>query len=151
MGQKRKKHRINSHPINHCPMSEGVSEVSEQANKWAQRSAWVKRAGRSKQTTYWCERTNERTSKWPSGPVLQSGFLVILDHGVVAEKSWLPEYLARVGLSPAQPIRCFSISVFEGESHSCTSFFHALLFCYVHSQSCVYVTNAIICFPWFSP
>ena len=27
------KNRINSHPIIHCPLSEGVSEVSEQASK----------------------------------------------------------------------------------------------------------------------
>jgi len=29
MGQNRKKHRINSRLIIHCPTSEGVSEVSE--------------------------------------------------------------------------------------------------------------------------
>ena len=28
-----KKHRINSHPIIHCPTSLGVSEVSKRANK----------------------------------------------------------------------------------------------------------------------
>ena len=28
-----KKHRQNSHPIIHCPTSEGVSEVSERANE----------------------------------------------------------------------------------------------------------------------
>ena len=28
-----KKHRQNSHPIIHCPTSEGVSEVSERAKK----------------------------------------------------------------------------------------------------------------------
>ena len=33
MGQKRKKHRMNSHPIIHFPTSEGVSEMSEQANE----------------------------------------------------------------------------------------------------------------------
>ena len=33
MGQKRKKYRINSHLINHCPPSKGVSEVSKRANK----------------------------------------------------------------------------------------------------------------------
>ena len=33
MVENRKKHRQNSHPIIHCPMSEGVSKVSEQANK----------------------------------------------------------------------------------------------------------------------
>ena len=32
-GQNRKKHRLNSHPIIHCPTSEGVSEVSERANE----------------------------------------------------------------------------------------------------------------------
>ena len=33
MVEKRKKHRFNSHPIIHCPRSEGVSEASERANK----------------------------------------------------------------------------------------------------------------------
>ena len=28
-----KKHRQNSHPINHCPTSEGMSEVSERASE----------------------------------------------------------------------------------------------------------------------
>ena len=31
--KKEKKHRMNSHPIIHCPTSEGVSEVSEPANE----------------------------------------------------------------------------------------------------------------------
>ena len=54
MGQKRRKHRINSHLINHCPTSEGVSEVSERANEWAQ---WRVQASER------CERTSEQ---WPS-------------------------------------------------------------------------------------
>jgi len=33
MVEKRKKHRQNSHPIIHCPTSEGVSEVSERVNE----------------------------------------------------------------------------------------------------------------------
>ena len=66
MGQNRKKHRINSHPINPCPTSEGVSEVSERANEWAQRRARAKRAVPSKRTSERCERTSERTSEWPS-------------------------------------------------------------------------------------
>ena len=33
VGQNRKKHRMNSHLINHFPTSEGVSEVSERANE----------------------------------------------------------------------------------------------------------------------
>ena len=33
MVEYRKKHRQNSYPIIHCPMSEGVSEVSERANE----------------------------------------------------------------------------------------------------------------------
>ena len=75
-GPEMKKHRINSYPIIHCPTSEGVSEVSEWANEWVQQSVWAKRGVQSKQTS--------RASKWgsgrASGPVLQSGFLVILDH-----------------------------------------------------------------------
>ena len=48
-----KKHRINSHPIIHCPTSEGVSGANEQANERA------------------------------SSPVLYCGFLVILAHMAV--------------------------------------------------------------------
>ena len=48
-----KKYRQNSHLINHCPTSEGVSEVSERAN------------GRA------------------SGPVLQSVFLAVIDHSAL--------------------------------------------------------------------
>ena len=48
------------------PTSEGVSEVSEQANEWAQRSVQAKQAVRSKQTSERCERMSKRTSEWPS-------------------------------------------------------------------------------------
>ena len=33
MVENRKKHRKNSHPMIHCPMSEGMSEVNERANE----------------------------------------------------------------------------------------------------------------------
>ena len=75
MGQTREKHRINSHLINHCPTSLGVSEVKERASKRAQQSARAKRVVQSKRMSERCERTSE-----VSGPVLQSGFLIILDH-----------------------------------------------------------------------
>ena len=74
-----KKHRQNSHPIIHCPTSEGVSEVSERANEWAQRRVWAKRAVRSKRTSGASERANGRAS----GPVLQSVFLAVPDHCVL--------------------------------------------------------------------
>ena len=60
MVENRKKHRQNSHPIIHCPTSEGVSEVSERANEWAQRRARAKQAVWSKWTSERCKRTNER-------------------------------------------------------------------------------------------
>ena len=44
----------------HFPTCEGVSEVSERANQWAQQRARVKRAVRSKRTSEWCELTDER-------------------------------------------------------------------------------------------
>ena len=50
------KNRQNSHPIIHCPTSEGVSKVSER-----------------------CERANGRAS----GPVLQSVFLAVFDHSAL--------------------------------------------------------------------
>ena len=66
MGQINEKHRINSRPIIHCPASEGVSEVSERANEWAQRSTRAKRARWSKRARGQCDRTSERTSHKPS-------------------------------------------------------------------------------------
>ena len=62
-----------SHLINNCPMSEGVSKVSKQANDWPQRSAWVKRVSGA----------SGRANGPASGPVLQSVFLVILAHSVL--------------------------------------------------------------------
>ena len=52
--------------IIHFPTSEGLSEVSERANEWAQRRARAKQAVRSKGTSEWCEWTSKRTSEWPS-------------------------------------------------------------------------------------
>ena len=69
VGQNTEKHRINTHPIIHCPTSKGVSEVSERASKWAQRSTRVKRVVRSKQKSEQCEWTSEWTSEWPSTSV----------------------------------------------------------------------------------
>ena len=66
-----KKIQINSHPIIYCPTSSGVSEVSARA----------KRAVRSKRTS---DGERERVNRRASGPVLQSVFLIDLDHG--AEK-----------------------------------------------------------------
>ena len=63
-GQKLKKFRQNSNLINYCPTSEGVSEVSERANELAQRWAQVKRAVRSKRTSEWCERIDERVAQF---------------------------------------------------------------------------------------
>ena len=59
MGQNRKKHRLNSHLIYHCPTSEGVSRVS----------------GAS-------DRVNERAS----GPVLQSVFLFNLAYSAISDR-----------------------------------------------------------------
>ena len=53
MVESRKKHRQNSHPIIHCPTSEGVSEVSG---------------------------VSERANGQASGPVLQSLFVTVIDH-----------------------------------------------------------------------
>ena len=54
-GQNREKHRMNTHPIIHCPTSKGVSEMSERASKRAQQSRRVKRVVWSKQTSEKCE------------------------------------------------------------------------------------------------
>ena len=57
-----KKHKQNSNLINHFPTSEGVSEVSERANEWAQRRARAKRTVLSKRTSERCKQTSKRTS-----------------------------------------------------------------------------------------
>ena len=62
MVENRKKHGQNSHPIIHCPTSEGVSEVS----------------GASERVSSVSKRANRRAS----GPVLQSLFLTVIDHSV---------------------------------------------------------------------
>ena len=67
-GPKWKKHRLNSHPIIHCPMSKGMSEMSERA-KLAVRREQAKWAVRSKRTNELCERMSERMSEWPSTSV----------------------------------------------------------------------------------
>ena len=67
MGQNRKKkHRLNSHPIIHFPTRKGVSKVSERAKEWAQRRARAKRTVRSKWMSKRCERTSEWTTEWPN-------------------------------------------------------------------------------------
>ena len=50
----------------HFPTSLGVSEVSERANKWEQRSARVKQAVWSKQMSERYEQTSKQVSEWPS-------------------------------------------------------------------------------------
>ena len=57
-----KKHRQNSHLINHCP----TSEKSEQANEWEQRRARAKRAMRSKRMSERYKRTDERVAQYCS-------------------------------------------------------------------------------------
>ena len=59
MGQNEKKRQKNNRLVIYFPTSEGVSEMSERANLGA------------------------------SGPVLQSGFLVVLAHSVMATGRWL--------------------------------------------------------------
>ena len=58
MVQINEKHRKNSHLFIHCPMSEGVSKVSERCERTSER----------------CERTGEWTSKWPSTAVCILGY-----------------------------------------------------------------------------
>ena len=65
---KRKKNRVNSHLINHCPMSSGVSEVSERVSA----AEGASKASSPEQANEGAVRANGRAS----GPVLQSGFLV---------------------------------------------------------------------------
>ena len=69
-----KKDRQNSHIIIRCPTSQGVSEVSRTSEQSEQCGASERVSGAS-------EWANGRTSD----PVLQSGFLVILDHSEVGE------------------------------------------------------------------
>ena len=65
MGQNRKKHKIDSRPIIHCPTSEVVSKVRERASERASERVSGAR---------------KRAKGRASGPVLQSGFLVDLAH-----------------------------------------------------------------------
>ena len=56
MGQKRKKHRINSHLIIHFPTSEGVSEVSERVSA----AEGASEASSLKQANEWAVKANEQ-------------------------------------------------------------------------------------------
>ena len=72
MVENRKKHRQNSHPIIHCPTSEGVSKVSKRSGGREQ----SEQSKASEQMSGASERANGRAS----GPVLQSVFLAVIDH-----------------------------------------------------------------------
>ena len=61
VGQKRKKHRHNSHPIIHCQTSKGVSEVSKWANKSAAKRA--SKASRAEQANEEVVLANKRTDE----------------------------------------------------------------------------------------
>ena len=65
MGQKSKKHRMNSHPIICCPMSEGVSEVSEVSEVSSEVSAaeGASEASSSEQANEWAVQANEGTDE----------------------------------------------------------------------------------------
>ena len=49
MVENRKKHRQNSHPMIHCPMSEGVSEVSERTSELVSAAERASEASRAEQ------------------------------------------------------------------------------------------------------
>ena len=73
------------HGIIHFTTSVGVSEVSERANEWAQRSKASKaseassEASSPEQANEWVVRANGRAS----GPVLMSRFLFVPDHSAM--------------------------------------------------------------------
>ena len=74
MVQNRKKRSINSHLINHFPISLGVSEHRELC-------------GASQRVSGAREQVNGQVS----GPVFTSGFLIVLDHSAAAKvRFWLP-------------------------------------------------------------
>ena len=73
---KEKKHRQNSHPIIHCPTSEGVSEVSERTSERSGGRERSEQSGASERVSGASEWANGRAS----GPVLQSVFLAVFDH-----------------------------------------------------------------------
>ena len=74
MVQNLKKHRQNSHPI--IPTSGGVSKVSERASERSGALERSEQVGASKEVSGASEQANGPVS----GPVLQSVFLVLLDH-----------------------------------------------------------------------
>ena len=79
MVENRKKHRQNSHPIIHCPMS----EVSKQVNEWARGGPkQSEQSGASERVSGTSEQANGRAS----GPVLTSQFLADLNHSAMTEE-----------------------------------------------------------------
>ena len=69
-GPEYKKHRIDSHIINHRPTSSGKSNVSERAN----RSTQAKQVVWSKQTSERCKQTSEQMREWLSTSVCILGW-----------------------------------------------------------------------------
>ena len=59
MGQNRKKHRINGHPIIHFPTSEGVSKVSE----WVSAAEGASKASGPEQANEWAVQAKDRTDE----------------------------------------------------------------------------------------
>ena len=68
--------------MNHCPTSEGVSEVSERASERSGGREQSEQSGASERVSGASEQANGRAS----GPVLTSGFLIILDHSEMAKE-----------------------------------------------------------------
>ena len=115
-------HRINSHLTNHCPTSEGVSEVSERANKWAQQSARAKRAGRSK--LEWAVRANERTDErvaqffslysWLFSTIVFCNYLDSRFWEIDFESDFFPHENVRVSSFGEEILQHFQLSASEG-------------------------------------
>ena len=76
MVENRTKLRQNSHPIIHCPTSEGVSEVSERTSECSGGRERSEQSEASERVSGASKRANGRAS----GPVLQSVFLAVIDH-----------------------------------------------------------------------
>ena len=92
MGQKRKKHRINSLLIIYFPTSKGVSEMSKQANEWASERTSEHSEGRERSQQSGASEqvsgTSEQENGRVSGTVLQSIFGCSGPHCNKAQSRW---------------------------------------------------------------
>ena len=136
MGQNREKHRINSHPIIHCPTSKGVSEMSERVSA-AERASKASRTEQAQRVSGASERANGRAS----GPVLRSVFLAFLAHSASRENDG-PQSLKSNRIFRAVP-SFWPDTLYRDDMHGKHFLGHPILLCTIFYTLYLYLSAFI--------